>query len=117
MSQAHTIQTTLPYSGKAVTLRRVTARDMVEAELLVEQAGGGKDIAHQMALISRVALIDGQALPYQDFLELDATDVQFLGKLDPNPAKPPSAPPPAPPPAQSSPSPEPPAGAGPTSAQ
>ena len=70
----------LPISGKKATLRRPTGRDMVEAEMLC--GGVSRPLAIQMALLSRCAIIDGRTLPYEDFLDMDAEDLDILGKLD-----------------------------------
>jgi hypothetical protein len=71
---------TLPVSGRAYSLRRPTGRDMVESEIIIGKDGGA--IALQMAILSRVTSIDGKVLPYQDFLDLDAEDLDHLGKLE-----------------------------------
>ena len=86
-----TITITLPISGKEATIRRAKGKDMVDADILVEQHGGGPFTA-QIALLSRIVQIDGKTLPFQDFLELDAADIELLGKQEPNP-KPAESPP------------------------
>ena len=77
--QAH-IETTLPVSGKAASVRRPTVRDMVEAERLAGEGYG--PIALQTALLSRVATVEGRVLPFEDFQDLDADDLAALMALD-----------------------------------
>jgi hypothetical protein len=71
----------LPYSGKTATLRRPTGHDMVKAELLCGESEG-KPFAMQMAIINRITMIDGKTLPFEDFLDLDMEDLNFLGKQE-----------------------------------
>jgi len=77
------MEVTLPVSGKTATIRRPTGHDMIQAELLC-----GSDtlrpMALQYAMLSRVTMIDGKTLPYEDFLDLDAEDLRFLGELEPS---------------------------------
>ena len=74
------LETTLPFSGKTATIRRPTGHDMVQAELLC--GSSERAVAFQMALMSRITMINGKTLPYEDFLDLDGADLTFLGKLD-----------------------------------
>jgi hypothetical protein len=63
---------------------------MVEAERVAGESAGR--ITYQLALISRIASIDGRVLPFEDFQDLDHEDIEALGKLDipkePRPAPP-----------------------------
>jgi len=76
-----TIETTLPVSGKTAVMRRVTGHDIVQAEILCG-SGEVKPAAFQLALVSRVTIIDGKTLPYEDFLDMDSEDLNHLGKLE-----------------------------------
>jgi hypothetical protein len=80
----------LPYSGQSATIRRPTGRDMVEAERLAGKDAGSLTI--QLAILSRVTSIEGRVLPYEDFLTLDAEDLDFLGKQEIKKPPPPSPP-------------------------
>jgi hypothetical protein len=51
---------------------------MVDAEVLTGSAEN-KPMAYQLALTSRITLIEGRLLPYEDLLEMDAEDLSFLG--------------------------------------
>jgi hypothetical protein len=53
----------------------------VKAELLCESVEN-RPIALQMAMLSRITTIDGKTLPLEDFLDLDAEDLVFLGKQE-----------------------------------
>lgn len=71
---------TLPVSKKVATLRRPTGRDVVEAERILGKDGGER--AYNLALLSRVTILDGKGLTYEDLLDLDAEDIHELGATD-----------------------------------
>nr|WP_320131999.1 phage tail assembly protein [uncultured Holophaga sp.] len=71
---------TLPISGKTATVRRPTGRDIVGAEQLTGKDGGER--AYNLALLSRVTLIGGVTVPYEDLLDLDAEDIGALMQVD-----------------------------------
>ena len=70
----------LPVSKKTALIRRPMGRDMIQAEVLAGAAAG--DRTYTLAILSRVTLLDGKALPWEDFLELDAEDIQELMGVD-----------------------------------
>lgn len=70
----------LPFSKKTALIRRPRGRDMIQAEVLA--GAGGGDRTYGMAVLSRVTLIDGKALPWEDFQELDAEDLHELMQVD-----------------------------------
>jgi len=78
MQQA--IELTLPISGKTATIHRPTGRDLVQADRLAGAEAG--QITVQIALLSRVATIDGKVLPFEDFQDLDADDIMAMVKRD-----------------------------------
>lgn len=71
---------TLPYSKQTAMIRRPTGRDIVEAERVVGNEAG--DRAYNLSLLSRVVMIDGKSMPYEDLLCLDSDDIQALMKVD-----------------------------------
>jgi hypothetical protein len=83
------LELTLPFSGKSAIIRRPTGKDMVDAEVLTGSAEI-KPMAYQLALTSRITLIEGRVLPYEDLLEMDAEDLTFLGKQNFSREPPPS---------------------------
>jgi len=66
---------------------------MVEADRLAGPDAG--QMAVQIALLSRVASIDGKVLPFEDFQDLDADDIIAMVKRDFSPSPPPSPPEPS----------------------
>ena len=76
------MEVTLPYSGKTATIRRATGHDIVKAELLCDSGAEGKPMTFQLALLSRITMIEGKTLPLEDFLDQDSEDLIFLGKLE-----------------------------------
>jgi len=74
------IEVTLPVSGKKATMRRPTGRDMIEAEMLIKNSEGTR--TYMIAMLSRVTMIDGITLPFEDFQMMAAEDITFLGALD-----------------------------------
>mgnify|MGYP001176949197 CR=1 FL=1 len=70
----------LPVSGQIAQVRRPTGRDIVEAEKLAGKDSG--DRAYNLALISRVSVVGGGTIPYEDLLALDAEDIAALMSVD-----------------------------------
>jgi len=66
----------LPISGRTAVIRRPTGRDMVEAERIAGPNAG--PIAIQFATLSRITMIDGHTLPYEDFLACDIKDLETI---------------------------------------
>ncbi len=71
---------TLPVCGKKALIRRPTGRDMVQAEVLAGKEAG--DRTYTLAILSRVTMVDGKALPWEDFQDLDAEDLHELMAVD-----------------------------------
>jgi hypothetical protein len=88
----------LPISGKKAVLRRATGRDMVEADRLAGRDAG--DYTVRMAMLSRLASVDGRVLPFEDFQDLDMEDITAMMSLD-FPTEPKAGPPGMPPSASS----------------
>ena len=88
MQQA--IELTLPISGKTATLRRPTAHDMVQADQLAGPDAGYMTL--RIAVLSRIATIDGRVLPFEDFQDLDLEDITAMNQRD-FPQEPPPSPP------------------------
>jgi len=70
----------LPISGKHVTMRRATGRDLVQAEMLAGKDAG--ENALRLAILSRITTVDGRVLPYEDFLDLDTEDINAFMNMD-----------------------------------
>jgi hypothetical protein len=88
MNQA--TELTLPISGKTATIRRPTGRDIIQAERLAGSDAG--PLTLQVAILSRVASIDGRTLPFEDFQDLDMEDIQAMLKVDFTKGPPPGPP-------------------------
>jgi hypothetical protein len=87
------IELTLPISGKTATIRRPTGRDIIQAERLAGSDAG--PLTLQVAILSRVASIDGRTLPYEDFQDFDFRDIEAMVHTDFTEAPPATSPPPS----------------------
>jgi hypothetical protein len=69
------IEFSLP-SGKSASIRPATGRDLVQAEQIASKDAGS--LEKHVALLSRITVIDGHVLPFEDFQDLSEDDIEVL---------------------------------------